>query len=84
MTTVYVTTRIILIDFLNYGLANYLFNNFTVTSIGINANLEIIYQVTYKNNISEEEDAYFIYTFEKPNNIKYISLKQPELEPLPF
>lgn len=84
MTTVYITTRTILMDFLNYGLANYLFTDFNVKALGFNYHSEFIYEVTYRDNISEEEDAYFIYTFEKPNNDDYISLNKPELAPLPF
>lgn len=84
MSTLYITTRTILIDFLNYGLANYLFTDFNVKALGFNYHSELVYEVTYKDNISEEEDAYYIYTFEKTNNSKYISLRQPELEPLPF
>jgi hypothetical protein len=84
MSTLYITTRTILIDFLNYGLANYLFTDFNVKALGFNIHSELVYEVTYKDNISEKEDAYYIYTFEKPTNGKYMSLRQPELEPLPF
>lgn len=84
MTTVYITTRNILMDFLNYGMANYLFNGFNVEAVGFNSYTEIVYKVTFKDNMSEHEDAYYIYTFEKPLNKKYILLEQPELEPLPF
>jgi|688.fasta_scaffold02411_5 hypothetical protein len=84
MSTLYITTRTILIDFLNYGLANYLFYGFNVKALGRNSNSELVYEVTYKTNITEDVDAYYIYTFEKPTNGKYMSLRQPELEPLPF
>jgi hypothetical protein len=84
MSIVYVTTRTILIDFLNYSLANYLFTDFNVKALGFNIHSELVYEITYRDNISEEEDAFYIYTFEKPINGKYMSLRQPELEPLPF
>lgn len=84
MTTIYITTRIILMDFINYGLANYLFGNFNVKNIGLNLNSEPVYQVEFQDYMSDDVDAYYIYTFEKPLNRQYISLEQPELEPLPF
>lgn len=84
MTTIYITTRTILMDFLNYGLANYLFGNFNVKSIGLNLHSEPVYQVEFQDYMSDDVDACYIYTFEKPNFKNYISLKQPELEPLPF
>lgn len=84
MTTVYIATRTMLIDFLNYGLANYLFTDFNVKALGFNIDSELIYEVTYRDNISEEDDAFYIYTFEKPINGKYMSLNQPEIELLPF
>lgn len=84
MTTIYITTRTILMDFINYGLANYLFGNFNVKNIGLNLHSEPVYQVEFQDYMSEDIDAYYIYTFEKPNFKNYISFVQPELEPLPF
>jgi hypothetical protein len=83
MTTLYIRTRTVLMDFINYGLAHHLFGNFNVRSFGLNSDLETIYKVEFKDYI-EEIDTYYIYTFERPLNKQYIYLEQPELEPLPF
>lgn len=84
MTIIYITTRTILMDFLNYGLANYLFDNFNVKSIGLSLNSEPVYQIEFIDYMSDDVDAYAHYTYSKPINVKYIYLKQPELAPLPF
>lgn len=83
MPTIYITTRTILMDFLNYSLAHVFFSNFSVKSIGLNSDLETIFEISFESHIPEE-DAYYIYTFEKPNFKNYISFVQPELEKIPF
>jgi hypothetical protein len=71
-------------DFLSYGLANHLFTEFNVKTIGLNFHSEPVYQVEFIDYMSDEIDAYGHYTYNKPINAKYIYLKQPELAPLPF
>ncbi len=83
MSTIYIKTRTILMEFINFGLAHLLINKFTVKNLGKNLNKEFIYQVEF-DYVDEELDAYITnYTNKHPSR-NYISLEQPELETLPF
>ena len=83
MTTVYIRTRTILMEFINFGLAHLLISKFTVKNLGRNLNKEFIYQVEF-DYVDEELDAYITNYTDKYPSKDYISLEQPELEPLPF